>query len=197
MIQPTSSTLESDQTNIPFASGRSLVWADLMAFCTLALVSLLTGLLLNQASRHPLPLVYRTKQARLHEAVTQLAAATPGVLSAQATAPPVEIGLDDFQAFATAHRGVVIDARLPSAYAEGHVPGALSLSRANFDEDYRHLGKPLSSRKADTIAVYCSGADCTDSELVANALSALGFQHLLVYKEGWEEWAQSGLPQER
>ena len=171
--------------------------ADLTAFCALALISLLAGLLLNQASSQPLPLAYRTREERLHAAVARLNAGEPPTPPARTPDPAREIGLDEFQAFVADHRGVVIDARLPSAYGDGHVPGALSLSRANFDADYRALSSQLAARKADTVAVYCSDADCADGALVADALRALGFQHLLVYKEGWEEWSQSGLPQEK
>ena len=197
MIEATPSAPLASRRGLPRPRWWSGVAGDLMAFCGLAVVSLAIGLLLNQASRQPLPLVYQTKEERLHAAVTRLRASESAVPSARQADRPREIGLDEFQAFASGRRGLVIDARLASSYGEGHVPGAINLSRANFDSDYRALNGQLSSRKAEAIAVYCSDADCPDSELVADALGALGFQRLLVYKEGWEEWSQSGLPQEK
>ena len=114
---------------------------------------------------------------------------------APAAARPRDIGLGEFQAFALARRGVVIDARGSFFYAEGHVPGALNISREGFRADYQRFDARLRTHQADAIAVYCSGADCHDAGLVADALASLGYEKLLVYREGWEEWSQSGLPQ--
>ena len=92
---------------------------------------------------------------------------------------------------------MVIDARGSFFYGEGHVPGALNISREGFQADYARFEARLRAHQAETIAIYCSGADCRDADLVADALASLGYRKLLVYREGWEEWSQSGLPQEK
>lgn len=194
MLPPTASSPDFVRGAEPRLRWWGVVLVDVADFCVLALVSMAAGLLINAARHPPLPLVYRTPGERLHAAVTRLKAEEPQ------TAPeegPQVVGLDDFQAFALEHRGLVIDARPALIYGLGHVPGAINLSRIDFDADYRRLGPTLGARKADPVAVYCSGADCQDSQLVAKALQALGFKRLFVYTEGWEEWTQTGLPQEK
>ena len=174
-----------------------LIGMDLAAFGALALVSMLAGWLLNGLQRHPLPLWYQSRAERLHATVAGLAPVVPSKPVSPAAAKPGEIGLGEFQAFALVRKGVVIDARGSIFYGEGHVPSALNISREGFRADYQRLGPRLNIHKADAIAVYCSGADCHDADLVADALAGLGYEKLHIYREGWEEWSQSGLPQEK
>ena len=95
-----------------------------------------------------------------------------------------------------AHKGVAVDARPEVFYRTGHVPGALNLPREDFEHGYAMVRASLEANRAQPIVVYCAEADCKDSELVANALSRLGFRHLRVYQGGWEEWLRAGLPTE-
>ena len=60
--------------------------------------------------------------------------------------------------------------------------------------DYRHLSAVLQSAAGKPIIVYCSGGDCHDSRLVANALLTLGFSNVSVFTDGWEAWSAAGLP---
>ena len=169
---------------------------DIAGFLLLASVSLIAGLAINQVRHQPLPLVYRTREERLRNAVSRLAVRNaPEQVPVPALAPR-EIGLEEFQAF-VARRGIVVDARASYFYGEGHVPGALNLSRSNFEADYARAAGSLVSHKAGPVAVYCESEDCRDAHLVADALQALGYRELLVYQEGWEEWSRSGLPQEK
>ena len=39
--------------------------------------------------------------------------------------------------------------------------------------------------------------DCDDSELLARELYSMGFSRLFVYKGGFEEWENSGMPVEK
>jgi len=94
------------------------------------------------------------------------------------------------------NRGVkILDARPLDAYRDGHIPNAILL-------DYYELGRylekvlPLLSMDEE-IMVYCSGVDCDDSELLARELYSMGFSRLFVYKGGFEEWENSGMPVEK
>ncbi len=166
---------------------------DAAAFCALALGSLVIGLLFNLTRPHPLPLRYVSRENRLEFAVRRVDESALPVLPAAA---PREIDLEEFQRFATTHGGSVLDARAETFYHLGHVPGALNLSREAFERDYAALRPALVARKNQPMAVYCSGADCPDAGLVAEALRKLGYRNLLIYPEGWEQWSQAGLPQE-
>ena len=44
------------------------------------------------------------------------------------------------------------------------------------------------------IVIYCSGGDCEDSHMLAEKLYMVGFNNLLVYKDGFPGWQKRGLP---
>ena len=171
---------------------------DLAGFLILGAVSLVVGCLVNRLRAKPLPWVYESRAQVLDQAVARLEdhPSTVPSLPGAADEPPHEIRLDDFQSFVMARKGVVLDARPFVFYREAHVPGALSLPREAFAETYPLLRATLDPSKDQPIAIYCSGADCPDSQLLSDALTKLGFRRLLIYTSGWEEWSQTGLPQE-
>ena len=170
---------------------------DLAGFLILAAFSLVVGCLVNQLRAKPLPWVYESRAQMLDQAVARLEdhPAAPSMPVA-ADESPHEIRLDDFQSFVMARQGLVLDARPAVFYREAHVPGALSLPREAFAETYPLLRAALEPSKDRPVAIYCSSADCPDSQLLSDALTKLGFRHLLIYTSGWEEWSQTGLPQE-
>lgn len=84
---------------------------------------------------------------------------------------------------------VVIDARSPEAWAELHVPGALSLPHARIDAA---AVEPFGAR---TVVVYCWASSCNASTKAAKRLSALGVK----VKEmigGLDAWVREGYPTE-
>nr|WP_320132274.1 rhodanese-like domain-containing protein [uncultured Holophaga sp.] len=88
-----------------------------------------------------------------------------------------------------------LDARRSGEYAQGHIQGALSLPVWEGDLQERlirfdALGHPLE----DPVVVYCSGGDCHDSQLLADRLAGLGYRHILIYRGGYPDWAEHGLP---
>ena len=72
--------------------------------------------------------------------------------------------------------------------------GGTKTKRDDFARDYRRLSPRLKAATDQPIIVYCSGGECHDSRLVANALLTLGFSDVRVYTGGWEEWQGAGLP---
>jgi cytochrome c oxidase assembly factor CtaG/rhodanese-related sulfurtransferase len=157
--------------------------------CMLAALSLACGLALNRFRAAPLPLLYRTPEQRLERQLAELVKNPPFQVTDQET-----IGLQDFQRALADRRTVVLDARASPFYKEGHVPGALNLSREEFARDYQHLSATLGDAKERPIIVYCSGGSCHDSKLVAGALLSLGFANVKVFAGGWEVWKDAGLP---
>ena len=170
---------------------------DCAGFLVLAAFSLLVGCLVNRLRANPLPWVYESRAQMMDRAVVRLEEhSEPPSTPAAEDELPHEIRLDDFQSFVLARQGLVLDARPAVFYREAHVPGAVSLPRETFAETYPLLRATLEPSKDRPIAIYCSGADCPDSQLLSDALTKLGFRHLLIYTSGWEEWSHTGLPQE-
>lgn len=169
---------------------------DLGAMSLLAVVSLLAGCVINILRAHPLPWFYQDRAQTLAAAVAQVTTASPPVVADDPVELPHEIRLEEFQTFVAEHKGLVLDARPAAFYRAAHVPGAISLPREVFADQYPRVLATLESFKARPIAIYCSGADCPDSQLLTDALTKLGYRHLLIYTSGWDEWSQTGLPQE-
>ncbi|MCI0569627.1 MAG: rhodanese-like domain-containing protein [Myxococcaceae bacterium] len=83
----------------------------------------------------------------------------------------------------------VVDARTTAAFADLHVPGAISLPARSIDE------KSVESLRGKLIVVYCWTSSCNAATKAAARLSALGFQ----VKEmigGIDAWVREGYPVE-
>jgi rhodanese-related sulfurtransferase len=117
--------------------------------------------------------------------------------------PPVEelpssrrMSFNDFRSYAENRSGLILDARPQTAYQAGHVPGALSLSAADFESGYAALKAKLETNKNQRIVVYCAGLFCKSSQMVQKQLVAKGYTQVFVFPKGWTGWTLAGLPQE-
>lgn len=93
------------------------------------------------------------------------------------------------------HGALVLDARRSRAYAEGHLPGARSLSpwEDGLGDKIDRLALEVSDLKAPVL-LYCAGGGCEDSHLLAQKLWLAGFRNLRLYAGGFPEWQAKGGP---
>jgi rhodanese-related sulfurtransferase len=107
----------------------------------------------------------------------------------------VEISADDAVALYARRNVLFLDARRSSVYRDGHIPGARSISvwEADADEKVKALYAEGRDQSAP-IVVYCSGGDCEDSHMLGEKLYFVGFDNVLVYKDGFPDWEKRGLP---
>jgi rhodanese-related sulfurtransferase len=125
--------------------------------------------------------------------------APPPAAAAKTFAPhpdraSVEITTDDAEALFRQGR-LFLDARRTSAYTDGHIPGARSFPV--WESDIADRVKAFFEEGLDQnapIVIYCSGGDCEDSHMLAEKLYMVGFNNLLVYKDGFPGWQKRGLP---
>lgn len=91
-------------------------------------------------------------------------------------------------------RALIYDVRLPLYYKLGHIDGAILFYPKPFDEAFERekprMEKALSDGK--TIILYCGGADCNDSHIVARMIAERGIP-VTVYSGGWAEWKVIGI----
>ena len=87
---------------------------------------------------------------------------------------------------------VIVDALPRTAYARGHIPGAISIPS---EEIVAQAGVLLPDRKTD-IVVYCKNGPCRRSERAAERLERLGYTHVFDYHDGRDDWSAAGLPLE-
>lgn len=175
----------------------TLLKKDFLAVWILATMALCIGLFLNQVRDKPFPLVYQSKEKRVLDAVERIASAEK-----IATIPPIEtipdyIDLEKLNALLESKKAIVIDARPEIFHRLGHIPGALSLPRDDFEESYAKHKDTLAKNKLEVLVVYCSSSSCGDSDLIRNALRVLGYERVTVFRGGWSEWTSAGLMEER
>ncbi|HEY6417675.1 MAG TPA: rhodanese-like domain-containing protein [Candidatus Binataceae bacterium] len=186
----TVSTVTADSAGLlPARSLGAQILRDLGGVALLAIASLVAGLVMNRFSSAPLPIAYQTPEQRFDVELTTLVAAPPFKI-----APAATVGLEEFHSAVDSKSALILDARPSVFFEQGHVPGAYNLARDDFAHDYRDLAGVLRAAHDKPIIVYCSGGDCHDSRLVANALLSLGFSNVSIFTGGWEAWSAAGLP---
>jgi rhodanese-related sulfurtransferase len=87
---------------------------------------------------------------------------------------------------------LLVDARIPELYSEGHLPGAVSLPYAEA-EGYIDTFK-IRTAKETALIIYCSGYGCPDSFDLALLLLTDGYQDVSVFEGGYPQWRDAGKP---
>ena len=89
-----------------------------------------------------------------------------------------------------------LDARRTDDFLEGHVTGAWSVPvwEAAPEARLTEFEARANPGPRDPIVIYCSGGGCEDSRLLAGKLVALGYRNLLLYADGFPDWAAQGRP---
>ncbi len=160
----------------------------------LLVAAVLVGQGLNWMRASPLPFCYETKQERLGAGVKRLEVLSVAAVNQEGSvSAPAKLTLSEF--LAVRATGVVLDARPGIFYRLGHVPGALSLPRENFENVYAELGARLG--KEQVLTVYCASETCVDAELVRAALVRLGHKQVQIFTGGWAEWQATGQQEEK
>lgn len=170
--------------------------ADMVVLCLLATTALSVGLLINQFRDTPLPLVHKNQAERLQDAVKRIATQPAAPSAEPVTRLPKQLSIEEFSAYVQNKRGLIIDARPEIFHRLGHVPGALSLARDDFENRYTALKDKLESDRSQPIVIYCSGPPCESSQLVKKALTSLGFTNIALFEGGWDAWSGAKRPEE-
>lgn len=100
-----------------------------------------------------------------------------------------EITYEQFQKIrASGEDYVLLDVLSEESYEKGHIEGAESfpVGTINIETTSDDLDKD------DKIIVYCGGFKCSASTKAAHRLMALGYENVLDYKGGLEEWQAKG-----
>lgn len=174
---------------------RRIIIRDLFLFWILATAALCLALLVNQLREQPLTLTYQSKEARMQESVSRIGAVI-STSSAKKQALPANLSLEEFRSYVEKKDAVILDARPEIFHRLGHVPGALSLARDDFEKSYAKLKDRLERDKSQTLVLYCSSSSCEDSHLVQTALLRLGYSNVAIFTGGWAAWTQAKLPEE-
>jgi rhodanese-related sulfurtransferase len=107
----------------------------------------------------------------------------------------VEISGNDVAALHARGDILFLDARRTSVYRARHIAGARSIAiwEADADDKVKALFAEGRDQSAP-IVIYCSGGECEDSHMLGQKLYFVGFDNVLVYKDGLPDWEKRGLP---
>jgi len=106
---------------------------------------------------------------------------------------PMPIGLMQVKQMHDAKEAVIVDARDPASFAQGHITGAIVLPVAQARKNGQ-LPAGAKVAKDATIIVYCNGFSCHDSMEVGKLLMQAGYLSVYVYEGGYPEWRDAGYP---
>ena len=106
---------------------------------------------------------------------------------------PQRITRSELEDLIAEDQATVVEALSPTAFAKGHLPGALQLG----NDDVEGRATSLLPDKTATIVTSCSDASCQNSAEAAGTLEALGYTDVREYVEGKADWADAGLPLEQ
>ena len=86
---------------------------------------------------------------------------------------------------------VLVDTREDNEWANGHLPGAVHLSKGIIERDIERT-VPDSGAK---VILYCGGG--FRSALAADNLQKMGYTNVESMDGGWRGWVEAGLPTEK
>jgi len=171
--------------------------SDLVFIWLLATTALCVGLIINQFRDTPVPLVYKDKAERLQDSVTRIAAQPPAApIGTQVVQLPEKLSLEEFSVYVSDKSGLILDARPEIFHRLGHVPGAISLPRDEFETGYALVKTQLEANRSQPIVLYCASSSCEDAGLVKTSLTALGFTNIAIFEGGWSAWTTAKKPEE-
>jgi phage shock protein E len=99
-----------------------------------------------------------------------------------------EISPQDAAAKLTSGEAVVVDVRDKDEWEEGHIPGAIHMSRGTIELD---IEEKVPDRNA-MIICHCGGGG--RSALAAESLQKMGYKNVRSMDGGFKAWRAAGLP---
>ena len=107
---------------------------------------------------------------------------------------PIQVGLAKAKELYDRGGLLVLDAREPEEFAEGHVAGAVSAPADYITGDVDWMDKTAADKRP--ILVYCGGGDCELSLTLGFELAKTGHPKVLIYEDGFPAWEEAGYPVE-
>jgi rhodanese-related sulfurtransferase len=106
-----------------------------------------------------------------------------------------ELGTDRLRSLMDTGNITIVDARSEAEFEAGRIAGSVNIPYDDLIDHYERLKTtiPLDA----VIVCYCESVTCDQSKNLAKELEFMGYENVLVYKGGWQEWDAAGYPTER
>jgi rhodanese-related sulfurtransferase len=138
----------------------------------IAILSVFSGVMYNLFSKNRIPL--------LHE---------PLMID-----PGKNISINQAYQLYQETNAVFIDTRDEEEYMTSHIKNAINIPAHSSIEELVLLKEKYPADQL--IITYCDGVECSSSKRLAAILLQIGFQNILVFYGGWQEWQEKEYPVE-
>ena len=156
------------------------IFSALRQVTVIVLISLILGILVNQARPGRLPLV---------------APWSPETRLTAGSGESMIISLEEAVVLFSDNKAIFIDARSRQLYDRGHIRSAKNIPWQSFDE---YIDRVWDTIPEDAwIVTYCDGEHCSLSEDLAKELLSMGYENVRILLNGWTRWSEAGLPVEK
>lgn len=92
-------------------------------------------------------------------------------------------------------RALFVDTRTEEEYTQGHIKNAVNIpAHSSMDEIVMFVE---SNSKDRLVITYCDGLECSDSKRMAAIFMQIGFENVLIFFGGWNEWQKNNYPIEK
>lgn len=99
-----------------------------------------------------------------------------------------DITLEELRDHVQNNTAVIIDAREPDDFAEGHLAGAFNVP---VQQKESYMARSFRDLPTDQfIIIYCGGPQCEAGDTVYDYATSQGFSNVRVYRPGWQSLAR-------
>ena len=92
-------------------------------------------------------------------------------------------------------RTLFIDTRYKDEFDQGHLINAKNVPQNASRDEIMNFFESIP--KDQQMVIYCSNPACNSSRRLAGFLTYLGYEKVLIYLEGFQEWEKMGYPTEK
>lgn len=164
----------------------------LRQFLIIVILAIVLGLGLNLLSPNAIPYIGQWRELSSGDGPVVPPTADPG--------DPPFIGLDVAHVEFTGGGVIFIDARDPSEFVCGTIPGSINMPFEMLPEGdlVPYFDSALAGASLDTrLITFCSGEECDLSLHLARNLQAVGYKDVMIFFGGAREWEDNSLQMER
>ncbi len=118
---------------------------------------------------------------------------TQSAVTNEQVADEAGITLDEVARLAVDGGAVLIDARSPEEFAEGHIPGARNVPVRQAEKDVTLIANRFDLMT--DIVLYCGSGKCEDSGRLYDIMTKLlEYPNVRLFRGGMEAWREQGYP---
>jgi rhodanese-related sulfurtransferase len=109
------------------------------------------------------------------------------IISTSNQTPRHDITVEQIREHQKNHTAMIVDARSPEQFIQGHLTEAINLPAGQRDANIERMHQEVAPDQL--IIIYCASAFCEAGDMVYEYLADAGYTNMRVYKPGWEQLA--------